>query len=130
MLKISLLSFFVALFTIPCTLSSQFPFLAFFITTSLHREYFTSKVEAMSMTADPTNHTKAFGGLQFFFQLRAVMDVIHMVSVALVDCVNRACHRYICYVYKCGFLVAEFCKMMQHQQPGRIKCYMNVIMFI
>jgi hypothetical protein len=75
----------------------------------------------MPMTVDPKNLTKAFGGLQLFFQICAVMDVMHMGYVTFVDCANRAYHQFTYYAYKCDLPVTEFHKMMQHQQLGVVK---------
>jgi hypothetical protein len=44
--------------------------------------FFMSKVGSLPTTAEPKNRTKAFGEL-LFFQLRAVMDVMHLGYVTL-----------------------------------------------
>jgi hypothetical protein len=43
---------------------------------------------------------------------------------------NKACHQFIYYAYKCGLPHAEFCKMMQHQQPGHVKNYTYQVMWM
>jgi hypothetical protein len=97
--------------------------------TASHRKYFIMKVTTIPAPIDDKTRSKCIGGLQFFFLLHAIMDVMLISTTSLADCASHAVRRYLFYAFRCGLPFSEFHKFIQHQQATRCSTYTNAIIW-
>jgi hypothetical protein len=80
-----------------------------------------------AILAPPQQRPMSENGVNQFLFLS--FSQFSILSVTLMDCVNKACRQFILYACRCGLPHAEFHKMMQHQHPSRIKTYTNQLLW-